>query len=89
MAATDDFSAFQVGLRDPGVHAATVTPDDNTDLGHVTRALYVGGAGAVAVIMNGGESVTFSGVTAGTFLPLRVNRVKATGTTATNIVAIW
>ena len=51
-------------------------------------ALYVGGAGDVAVIMKGGTTVTFVGVLAGTVLPIGITRVNATNTDATSIVAL-
>jgi hypothetical protein len=69
--------------------SAAVTPSDGTDLTNVTRALFIGGAGNLVVIDQSGNTTTFTGVLAGTILQLRVTRVKATGTTATNIVALW
>lgn len=89
MAATDNFATFASGLDAPCSHAAAVTPDDNTDLSYTTRALFVGGAGNVNLVTAGGETVTFTGVTAGSVLPVRVARVKSTSTTATSIVALW
>jgi hypothetical protein len=77
------------GLGQPAVHAAAVTPSDSVDLNYTTRAIFVGGAGNVEVIMKGGETVVFSGVTAGTLLPIRVERVKAGSTSATLILALW
>lgn len=69
---------------------AAVAPNDTTDLTTgATRALFVGGAGNIAVIMEDGSAVTFNGVTAGTLLPISVSRVKATNTTATNILALY
>lgn len=69
-------------------YAEAVTPHDVNQLAVVGRALYIGGAGAVAVVTEGGQSVTFAAVPVGTLLPIRVKQVKATGTTATNIVSI-
>jgi hypothetical protein len=74
---------------DPPAHAAVVTPDDNASLTVISRALYVGGAGNLRILMAGGQTVTLAGITAGSLLPLRVDRVLATGTTATSIVAFW
>jgi hypothetical protein len=54
-----------------------------------SAVLYVGGAGNVAVETVGGDVVTFNGVTAGQFLPVQVLKVKSTGTSATNIIALW
>lgn len=51
--------------------------------------LYVGGAGDLAVITMGGDQVTFTAAPAGAFLPIQVTRVLSTGTTATNILALW
>lgn len=51
--------------------------------------LYVGGDGNVSVTTADGSTATFTGLLAGTFMPINVTRVNATGTTATNIIAIW
>ena len=72
----------------PAHGAVAVTPSDSTDL-PVTRGLYVGGAGNVAVTMADGGVVTFTGATAGQFLPLQVTRVMSTNTTATLILALY
>lgn len=70
--------------------AVAVTPHDDNDLASNAKALYVGGAGAVAVIAAGDtEAVTFAGVPAGTILPVQVKRVLDTGTDATGIVALY
>lgn len=70
-------------------NAVAVTPSDSVDLTYDTRALYVGGTGDISVITENGQTVTLVGVPAGSFLPISVSRVRATGTTATNIVAFW
>lgn len=68
--------------------AAAVTPSDTTVL-PTTRALWVGIAGNVAVVMSDDQnSITFVGVQAGSILPIQVTKVLATGTTATNIIAL-
>lgn len=66
--------------------AAAVTPSDSTVLDF--RALWVGGAGNVAVRTRNGQTVTFSGVAAGTILPVQGDRVMSTNTTATLILAL-
>lgn len=68
--------------------AAAITPHDTTTMGP-TRGIYVGGAGALVVRMLNGANVTFSAVTAGSTLPICVDRVLSTGTTATGIVALY
>ena len=71
-------------------HAVAVTPSDSADLARVaTKGLFVGGAGNITVDLTDGKTaVLFTGVLAGTFFPVQVKRVRATGTTATNIVAL-
>lgn len=76
-------------LMGPALHAAAVTPADGSDMTISSRGLYVGGAGDLKVTMEGGETVTFTAVVAGTMMPIRVRRVFSTGTTATSIVALY
>ena len=86
----DAFTNHESGLDSPAKNAAAVTPNDSTDLTTAARGLYIGGAGNVVVDMVGtGSTITFTGVLAGTILPIRVTRVRSTSTTATNIVALW
>ena len=68
--------------------ALAVTPSDSTVL-PTTRGLWVGVAGNVAVVMSDDQnSITFVGVPAGSILPIQVTKVLATGTTATDIIAL-
>lgn len=74
-------------LLSPASMAAAVTPDNSNDLPTAAKRLWVGGTGNVALITTGGSTVTYTSVPAGTYLQVRAARVKATGTTATNIIA--
>ena len=73
---------FQVPNR-----AVAVTPSDTTEV--FASAIYIGSGGNVSVVTEGGDTVTFSNVPAGTTLVIRVTRIRATSTTATNIVRMW
>ncbi len=74
-------------MQDPAYGAYAVTPHDTN--ANAAKALYIGGAGDVAVIPRGrSTAVTFVGVAAGTILPVQVSRVMSTNTTATNIVGL-
>ena len=73
----------------PALYAGAVTVSDSTNLSSVSRALYVGTAGNVAAVMPNDDVVLFSNVPAGMILPVRVKRVNATNTTASNIVALF
>lgn len=82
------------GEMNPAGNAVAVVPSDVTDLDQFTRALYIGAAGNLTVIMAGETLtsttvVTFNNVISGTILPIRVRRIKATLTTASNIVALF
>lgn len=78
------------GLTSPAWDAASVTPADGSDLSRApTQGLWVGSSGDIALTMAGGTDVTIAGVPAGTILPLRVDRVKSTNTTASSIVALY
>ena len=51
--------------------------------------LFAGGAGDINLITVDDDTVLFKGIVAGQFLPVQVKRVKATNTSATDIVALW
>ena len=86
-AAIDAFAPAYPALDSPYTDAEAVTPSDTVDLAEVSRAIYVGVAGDLTVIMAGGDTVLFKAAPVG-ILPIRVSRVKATGTAATNITAL-
>jgi hypothetical protein len=60
-----------------------------TSMGNPGCFLYVGGTGTVSVVTLGGDILTFAGVPAGTTLPIQVIKLRATGTTATLVNALW
>jgi len=62
----------------------TLYADDNAGC-----VLYVGGAGNLRVLTSSGSDITFTGVLAGSFIPVQVKRVFATSNTATSILALW
>lgn len=80
-----NFTADQAA---PGRSWAAVTPSDTVNLPAGCRAIYVGGAGDVALVGDDGVAVVFA-ATAGQIIPLGPKRVNATSTTATSIVAIY
>lgn len=83
----DRFKYVLSGIADPGSRIESVTPDDNTDLARPSRALNVETTGVVAVVTIDGDDDTLY-IAAGIPFGIRVSRVKATGTTATNIKSI-
>ena len=83
---------------DPASLFLAVTPSDTAKLTPYTvgngiklprcRALYIGVTGDVVVKNEAGTSVTFTAVPVG-ILPVSTDQVLSTGTTATNIVALF
>lgn len=84
----DKYDTHASGLESPATDAFAITPSDTQDLPQLTRALYVGGGGAAVVVLKSGAEVAFANLAAGSVLPARLRRVKATGTTATGLVAM-
>ena len=68
-------------------HAVALSESD-TAIFDTTRALYVGVGGNIKVTMNSGAVVTFTGVLAGTILPVQVITLW-TDTTATGIIGLY
>lgn len=83
----DNYSRSYKPIYGPGENAASVTPNDSTDLANVAKALWVGVAGDVVIDTTQGDTVTFKNVQG--LLPMRCARVRSTSTTATDIVAMW
>lgn len=73
----------------PARNCFAITPSDSTDIAVVTKALYVGTGGNVVLrTLDGQADVTFANVPAGALLPVRVRAVRATGTSAGQIVGL-
>jgi hypothetical protein len=82
----DEFATNSDSLIAPAQNAAAVTPGASA-LDNVTKGVYVGTAGDLAVTMVGGGNVTFT-VPAGSILPIRVTHILG-ASTADDIVALW
>ncbi|PLW76796.1 spike base protein, RCAP_Rcc01079 family [Cohaesibacter celericrescens] len=83
----DQFKNRASGLDSPGYNAASLAPDDGNDLAYVTRAVWVGVAGDLSVVLASGDAVTFKNASG--WMPLRVKRLNATDTTASDVVGVW
>ena len=77
------------GGTQPATGAFEITLHDVAVFAQPTRALWVGVTGTVRVRTLRGVVVSFVGVPTGTLLPVRVDRVYSTGTTASSIVGIY
>ena len=67
-----------------GDRAFAVTPSDTA--ANVYSYLYIGGAGNLSIVTEGGDTVTLVGLPVGSWVWVRTSKVRSTSTTATNIV---
>lgn len=88
----DKYAHYSPNAETPSRHAVAITPADGNILADIPKALYVGGAGDITMVgvsaSAGATGILFKGVPAGAILPFCPREIKATGTTATNIVGL-
>lgn len=84
----DRYKGIAPASDSPAIDAFSIIPNDSLELTEVTRAVYVGQGGTLVVTTKEGTTVTFENVAAGGFLPLRLSKVLATGTTASALVGL-
>jgi hypothetical protein len=66
-----------------------ITPNDTNPLPVIPKAIYIGTAGDLTVRgIGASQDVTFRNCPAGLVLAVRVSHVRATGTTAGDLVAL-
>jgi hypothetical protein len=71
-------------------HFESVTPSDSTALsGGVCSGLFIGTGGDIVILNSVGNPITFKNLASGSYLDCQTTRVNATGTTATDIVALY
>ncbi|HEY0446178.1 MAG TPA: hypothetical protein VGD19_06960 [Allosphingosinicella sp.] len=74
----------------PAARGAAVAPHDVNPIGEVPKALFVGTGGNLTLCgVDGGPDVLLKNVQSGTIIPIRARYVRATGTTAADIVALY
>lgn len=90
MSANDTFPKETANVRDPGGEFFAITTSDSSDLPSNTRGLLIGTAGDIKIAgvnQTDAQAVTIpSGcLNTGQWHPMRVRKIFATGTTATNL----
>lgn len=86
---TDPYASFSPALNDPARDAVAIVPSDSVALTILPRALYIGTGGTLVVrCVDSTADATLKNVGGGQILDLRVTHVRATGTTAADIVAL-
>jgi hypothetical protein len=82
-----DSYAAQDSVEAPSRNAFMAVPHDLTPLPAVSKALYIGTAGDVTLRpVDASADVVYRNVPAGKYLVIRASHIRATGTTATDIV---
>jgi hypothetical protein len=74
-------------LQAPLEDGFAITPHASDELTYLTRAIWVGGAGNLDVVLLSGAEVSIDAVPAGTLLPIRVKAVR-NSSTATLLVGL-
>jgi hypothetical protein len=86
---SDRFAHEYESVSGPSAAPVAVVPDDIVPLASIPKGLYVGTAGNLAVRgLSASQDVLFKNVPAGSILPVRAKFVRATGTTAQDIIAL-
>ncbi len=81
-------STFKYDNPYSAVVAFEVIPDDDAEITTLHKGLWIGAGGTLRVKMWESGIVEFKGLVDGYLLPIRVKKVFALGTTATDIVAV-
>lgn len=85
----DQFENYIDSPVAPAESCFAITPSNSQDLEIATKALFIGTGGDVALVpIRGTGPVVFRNVQSGSIIDVRVRAVKASGTTAENIVGL-
>ena len=86
----DQFSNSADQVSAPATRALAVVPHDSNALTDIPKALYIGTGGDITMRgLNGSADQLWKNVAAGAVLPFRAQYVRATGTTATDLLALY
>ena len=86
----DLFSNAADQVSAPARQAVGVVPHDTAALADIPKALFVGTGGSLVLRgVAGGADTVWKNVANGSVLPFRAQYVRATGTTASDILALY
>ncbi len=89
MPSVDQFDSYGDSVADPSRAPFAVVPHDTSPLAVVPKALFVGTGGTLVLRgLDSAADVTFKNLANGQILDVRASHVRATGTTAADIVAL-
>jgi len=73
----------------PATNAFAITGNDNANLAHDTRGIFVAGAGTLKATFTDSGTVVISGLSAGVIYPFAVEKVFSIGTTASGLIGLY
>ena len=86
MSGPSDYAQNVFAITPSDTVVFTTFPNANGQV--ITKALYVGSGGDVAITTQGGGTVTLKNVPSGALLPISVTQIRSTNTTASNIMGL-
>lgn len=85
----DKYARTTSSLIAPAGSSFAINPDDSASLPVISKALYIGTGGDLTVqLAHDSSDRLFKNVSSGAILDLRASHVRATGTTAADIVGL-
>jgi hypothetical protein len=85
----DSFAHATDSLIAPARLAFAIVPNDTLDLDEVTKAVYVGTGGDIVIrAIDSDADVILRNVVSGSVLAIRTSAIRATGTTASDMVGL-
>lgn len=85
----DPFANTLESVVAPASDCFPIAPNDSSDVPKATKALFVGTGGDIVLrSVSGAADVTFRNLPDGSILDVRVRAVRATGTSASNLVGL-
>jgi hypothetical protein len=84
----DEYGDYAPNLLTASRKPYAIVPHDTNPLPIVPKGIYVGTGGAVTLRgVDAGADVTYRNLADGSYVAVRASHVRATGTTATNLIA--
>lgn len=85
----DSFDSALDSVIAPARNCFSIVPHDTVELTFLPKAIYVGSTGdIVARAVDSSSDVTFRNVAAGSILDVRLIAIRATGTTASDLLGL-
>lgn len=86
----DQFQNNADQVSAPATRALAVSPHDSNALTDIPKALFVGTGGNITMRgVNGASDQVWKNVPSGSVLPFRAQYVRATGTSAADLLALY